>query len=312
MSTSLVASPASRILRHPLFFAALFLALGLSVTLSFHLHERALHHLDVAWRDLDRPRAGLGLDAFRADLQARPVAGVDDNLSGLAWDADRRQLWAVVNNPEALVALDENGGTIARYPLEGFTDVEGIAYLGDDLLLLAEEREQRLVALPVPTREGPLRRGAGQTLSLSLGEAGNAGFEGLGYDLRGDRLFVVKEHSPRKLYEIRGLKGLLTGQGGDLAILDRSAWLEDKGMATDLSSVHYDDRSGHLLLLSDEARMLLELDGEGRLVNYRSLWAGFAGLSDSVPQGEGLTLDDQGRMYLVSEPNLFYRFERAP
>ncbi len=109
---------------------------------------------------------------------------VDDNLSGLAWDADRRQLWAVVNNPEALVALDENGGTIARYPLEGFTDVEGIAYLGDDLLLLAEEREQRLVALPVPTREGPLRRGAGQTLSLSLGEAGNAGFEGLGYDLR--------------------------------------------------------------------------------------------------------------------------------
>ena len=146
-------------------------------------------------------------------------------------------------------------------------------------------------------------------VSLSTGASDNSGFEGLGYDRAGDRLFVVKEHSPRKLYEIQGIKASLNGQL-NLHIIDREAWIEDKNMASDLSSVHYDERTGHLVLLSDEAKMMLELDGEGELVSFRSLWSGFAGLKSSVPQGEGMTFDDSGDLYLVSEPNLFYAFKR--
>ena len=35
-----------------------------------------------------------------------------------------------------------------------------------------------------------------------------------------------------------------------------------------------------------------------------------AGLDKSVPQAEGMTFDERGDLYLVSEPNLFYAFER--
>lgn len=276
---------------------------------TFHLDERVFYALQSAWNENSWEARSLWLPEYRVRVDALPVASVSDNLSGLTYDEGRNHLWAVINNPEELIALDQDGNFIARYPLQGFQDVEGITYLGDNLLAVTEERSQSVVILPVPDRPGALQREDYASVSLALNEQGNAGFEGIGYDRAGDRLFVVKEHSPRKLYEIQGVKASLHGQL-NLKIIDREAWIEDKGMASDLASVHFDERTGHLVLLSDEAKMILELDGNGDLVSFRSLWSGFAGLSNSVPQAEGMTFDARGDMYLVSEPNLFYAFER--
>lgn len=273
-----------------------------------HLDERLFFAVKTNWVENGSETRALWLPEYQVRVDALPVETVKDNLSGLTFDEDRDHLWAVINNPEELVALDKNGTFMARYPLAGFSDVEGVTYLGDNLLVLAEERQQALVVLPVPEQPGELQREDFASISLKLGEADNAGFEGVGYDRQGDRLFVVKEHSPRKLYEIRGVKGSLNGQMS-LDIIDRSAWIEGIDMAVDLSSVHFDERTGHLVLLSDEAKMLVELDGEGQLVSFRSLWGGVAGLKSSVPQAEGVTLDARGNLYLVSEPNLFYALQ---
>ncbi len=276
---------------------------------TYHLDERVFYSLKSAWHEKSGASRSLWLPEYQVRVDALPVASVTDNLSGLTFDEQRNHLWAVVNNPEQLVALDRDGNFIASYPLTGFTDVEGITYLGDNLLAVTEERTQSLVIFPVPDRPGELQRDDYASITLNIGAGDNSGFEGVGYDRAGDRLFVVKEHSPRKLYEIKGIKASYNGQM-KLEIIDREAWIEDMDMASDLASVHFDERTGHLVLLSDEAKMMLELDGEGELVSFRSLWSGFAGLKDSVPQGEGLTFDDQGDLYLVSEPNLFYAFER--
>ncbi|NMF91351.1 DNA-binding protein [Aromatoleum petrolei] len=252
--------------------------------------------------------APASLSGHRADVDARPVAGVGRNLSGLAWDERRGHLWAVVNEPPQLLALTADGDVLAQHPLEGFQDVEGVAVLDGDRLLLAEERRQSVVVAPVPAAaDAVLSRTGLPALSLALGAGGNAGFEGLAYDETGDRLFVVKEHSPRKLYEIRGLRASLAGRL-DIQIIDREDWVRDKLVARDFSSVEFDSRTGHLLLLSDASKLALELDGEGRYVGFQSFAAGFAGLADSVPQAEGLTLDERGNLYVVSEPDLFYAF----
>lgn len=273
-----------------------------------HLDERLYFWIKTSWHEDEWQGRSLWLPEYRVRIDAKAVPGVADNLSGLTYDERRDQLWAVLNNPEELLALSKDGEVLARYPLSGFSDVEGITYLGDNLLLLAEERNQALVVIEVPDRPGALFREDYPGLTLGLQGGDNQGFEGAGYDRDGDRLFVVKEHSPRKLYEIRGLKASIRGDF-NLEVIDREAWIKDV-FASDLSSVHYDARTGHLALLSDQSQLLAELDGSGKLISFRSLLGGFAGLQDSVPQGEGMTFDERGNLYLVSEPNLFYRFER--
>ena len=297
-------------LNSPRIWASAMLVSGLlAVSIPLSLGERLQYLLKTSIHEHSWEARSLWLPDYRVVIEAQPVATVEDNLSGLTYDEQRDHLWAVVNNPEELLALGKDGSFIARYPLEGFSDVEGITYLGDGLLVVVEERSHALVIIPVPVQPGALRREDYQSFTVGTPDGDNEGFEGVGYDRAGDRLFVVKEHSPRELYEVRGVKA---SQGGplDLTVIDRNAWLADKDMARDLSSVHFDEQTGHLLLLSDDAKMMLELDSQGALVSFRSLWRGLAGLENSVPQAEGMTLDDQGNLYLVSEPNLFYSFQR--
>lgn len=277
---------------------------------ALHLDDRLYYWLTTPAVSQWAPGSLLGRD-YKVQVDAKAVGGVKNNLSGLSYDEQRDQLWAVLNNPEELLAMSKDGELLARYPLSGFSDVEGVTYLGDGLLLLAEEREHGLVVVPVPERAGALFREDYRALTLGIQRDGNQGFEGVGYDRARDRLFVAKEHSPMKLYEIRGLKSSVKGDFG-LEIIDHEDWIRDSVFATDLSSVHFDERTGHLALLSDESKRIMELDGDsGKLIGFRTLNSDFAGLGKAVPQGEGMTFDDDGNLYIVSEPNLFYRFGRG-
>lgn len=274
-----------------------------------HLDERLYYWIKTSLHQEHWQSRSLWLPQYRVTIDAKPVAGVSNNLSGLSYDPDRQQLWAVLNSPEQLLRLNLDGEVLERHALEGFKDVEDVAYLGDDLLLLVEERNHTLVVVLVPEEGGPLQRQGQRALTLNIGAGDNNGFEGLAYHPGSDRLFVVKERKPRKLYEIRGLRRSLEGDF-DLEVIDRQDWVDRVSFARDLSAAHFDERTGHLVLLSDESKLMVELGVNGELISFRSLLRGFAGLQDSVPQAEGLTFDRQGNLYLASEPNLFYRLER--
>jgi len=78
----------------------------------------------------------------------------------------------------------------------------------------------------------------------------------------------------------------------------------------DLSSLQFDEQTGHLLALSDESRLVVELDADGQPLSSLSLSAGRHGLERDVPQAEGMAMGPDGTLYLVSEPNLFYVFRK--
>ena len=158
----------------------------------------------------------------------------------------------------------------------------------------------------------PLRRAPAadaEQMSLGIGLNGNKGFEGLAYDSAGQRLFVAKERDPMLIYEIHGFPHQNPERPYAVHVVqDRKR--DARLFVRDLSSLQFDERSGHLLALSDESRLVLELDAHGQTLSTLSLHRGLQGLKASVPQAEGIAMDEAGTLYLVSEPNLFYVFKQ--
>ena len=146
-------------------------------------------------------------------------------------------------------------------------------------------------------------------IGLAFDLASNLGFEGVSWDHTQNRLFVVKEKRPLRLFELSGLLASLDGRSLDLQIRE---WFPRGSAALllhDLSSLTYHEASGNMLLLSDESRLVVELDEKRHPSGMLVLRKGLHGLQNDVPQAEGLAVGARGEIYLVSEPNLFYRFE---
>ncbi len=254
------------------------------------------------WRE-----RSLWLPDYQVVIEAQPIAGLEDDVSALTYDPDRRSLFSVTNHKAELIELSMGGKVLRRIALVGFGDAEAVEYIGPGTYVISDERAQRLFKVHVDERTRWLDAADSEQLSLGLGLNGNKGFEGLAYDSQGRRLFVAKERDPLRILEITGFPG--AEQRLNLHVAD-DLKRDRRLFVRDLSSLQFDERSGHLLALSDESRLVVELDVDGRPISTLSLLRGMHGLKRSVPQAEGLAMDEIGELYLVSEPNLFYRFTK--
>ncbi|UVK82889.1 SdiA-regulated domain-containing protein [Pseudomonas sichuanensis] len=273
----------------------------------FRLFERGWFNLKTWWQPAQQ---SMGLDRYQVVLEAQPVAGLDDDISALTYDPDRKSLFTVTNAKSELIELSLDGRILRRIPLTGFGDPEAVEYVGPSTYVITDERQQRLIRVRLDDDTLFLDANDAEQLSLGIGLNGNKGFEGLAYDSAGKRLFVAKERDPMVIYEVHGFPHDNPDKPYAVHVVqDRKR--DRRLFVRDLSSLQYDERSGHLLALSDESRLVLELDVKGRPLSTMSLRKGFQGLQQTVPQAEGIAMDDAGTLYLVSEPNLFYVFKQS-
>ncbi|QCY12930.1 SdiA-regulated domain-containing protein [Pseudomonas sp. MPC6] len=279
----------------------------------FFWHQQLYHFVLQTWGSSAEVKPGLWLPGFMPDVVAKPLEGIEDNLSGITYDYDLDRLLAITNGGELqIVALDRTGNVLERYPLEGFDDTEGLAYMGNGRVVVTEEGDQRLTFIQLPEKSATLRKGAEPFLTVGVNlSTNNKGFEGVTYDPVGDRLFVIKERDPRQLYEIGGVSKSLNGHLS-INLIDRTEWVNQSVFGRDLADAYYDPGTGHLVLLSEQSKLLIELDKEGRFVSYKSLLEGVKDFFSSKVNPEGVTMDAQGHLYVVAEPNLFYSFSRKP
>lgn len=285
--------------------ALLVVALLLAGTAGFYfrLFERGWFHF-IQWQQGEPQRASLGLSDYRAVVQRKAVAGIEDDLSALTYDPDRNSLIAVTNGTPHWLELSLDGELLRKIPLVGFVDPESIEYISEGVYVICDEREHRLLRVEVNEQTTVIDASQAQQLSLKIDLNGNKGFEGLAYDNVGKRLFVAKERDPVRIYAVSGFP--FSEHAPSVHISEHHAQL----FVRDLSALQYDERTGHLLALSDESRLVVELGDDGEAISTLSLGSGKHGLDHSVPQAEGLAMGADGALYLVSEPNLFYVFRK--
>ena len=271
------------------------------------LFERAWFNLNTLWQP--QSSESIGLDQFRVDIDARVIDGLDDNVSALTFDPVRKSLFTVTNKKSELVELSLEGKILRRVALIGFGDPEAVEFISADTYVITDESQQRLIKIHLENDTAFLDAADAEQMTLGVHMGSNKGFEGLAYDSVGKRLFVAKERDPMLIYEVQGFPHYNPEKSYAVHVVNNPK--RDAGMfVRDLSSLQYDKRSGHLLALSDESRLILELDVDGRPLSTLPLNKGRQGLQKSVPQAEGIAMDDDGNLYLVSEPNLFYVFKK--
>lgn len=297
--------------RSTVFFISLLLVVFVAAGFAaqhVRLFERAWFNARQLWEPVDPQSINLG--EYQAVLQGQKIEGLEDDVSALTYDPLRKSLFTVTNKQAELVELSLDGRILRRIPLIGFGDAEAVEFIGPDTYVITDERQQRLIKVHVDDSTQVLDAAHAEQLTLGINLSGNKGFEGLAYDSVGKRLFVAKERDPMLIYEVRGFPQSNPQQPYATHVVNNPR-RDSRLFVRDLSSLQYDERSGHLLALSDESKLLIELDVEGRPISTLSLKKGRHGLKKSVPQAEGVAMDDEGTVYVVSEPNLFYVFKKS-
>ncbi|HEF4758961.1 TPA: SdiA-regulated domain-containing protein [Pseudomonas putida] len=293
----------------PLIFILSMIALIVLIAIGQYLRwfERAWFNLHTLWQPVNAQ--SIGLDQYRVVLEGQVIEGLDDDVSALTFDPVRKSLFTVTNKNSELIELSLDGKILRRIALVGFGDPEAVEFISADTYVITDEREQRLIKIHLEPGTTYLDSAEAEQIALGVHLPGNKGFEGLAYDSVGKRLFVAKERDPMLIYEIHGFPHFNPEKSYAVHVINNPK--RDAGMfVRDLSSLQYDERSGHLMALSDESRLVLELDVDGRPLSTMALRKGTQGLEKTVPQAEGIAMDDDGTIYLVSEPNLFYVFKK--
>lgn len=292
--------------------AALVLGVIVSVALLGHyLHfDDRLVQLAKEQRSTPTQRtASLWLNGYEAVIQGKRIERLKKaETSGLAWHAATNTLFTITGKLPKLAQLSLTGELIREIDLLGVADTEGVAVLSDGRFAVVDERRGTLsiFSLPVENHIDLSRKGLQfklDELAPELMIPDNKGLEGVAWDAANNRFILAKERDPHALYALAF--DLQSNRIGALTELPAGNLF-----MRDISGLSYDLRTGHLLVLSDDSSMLLELDQHFEPVSFMSFFRGFNGLDKGIKQAEGVTMDAQGNIYVVGEPNVFYRFSK--
>lgn len=306
-ATSSLPSPRSWFarLRRFRWYVWVLLALLTVYGLAFAMHwdDRALLWLRESFESKAERNASVWLPDYHVDIDAKILPGMkEDEASDLAYSPATQTLFAVMGKNPFLVELNLEGDVLRKIPLVGWANPEGVAVLEDGLIAITDERKHLLTFSKVTAETTTLSLDDAVQYDLGTSDNQNKGFEGVIWDPAGHQLLLGEER-PAAIFTWKS-------DGGEVMKGEKRNISSNALDVRNLSSLSIDPRTGHTLVLSADSHLLLELDEAGKQVSFMTLLGGMNGLKDTIPRAEGVALDEDGTIYMVSEPNLFYSFRK--
>lgn len=282
----------------------LLLAVAAAYGLAFAMHwdDRGLLWVQERFESPAERQQSVWLPDYRAVIDAKPLPGMEkDEASDVAYDPQTKTLFSVMGKNPFLVELSLQGDVLRKMPLVGWSNPEGVTVLGNGLLAIVDERDHHVTVVKVDADTRELNIADFTKYDLGPSKDQNKAFEAITWDSRNQQLLLGEERPP----------ALFTWKSdGQKLMGDKQKLASDELDLRNLSALAIDPRTGHTLVLSADSHLLLELDEKGGQVSFMTLLRGFNGLKSTIPRAEGVTMDESGTLYIVSEPNLFYRFEK--
>ncbi|MBV6289927.1 SdiA-regulated domain-containing protein [Pseudomonas aegrilactucae] len=277
--------------------------IGYGVAVAMHWDDRGVLWLQERFESKTEQQASIWLPDYQVDIDAKVLPGMaEDEASDLAYDPQRKTLFAVMGKHPFLVELSLDGEVLRKIPLKGWSNPEAVTVLADGRLAIVDERDHLMTLVSLDDRTQVLNIADFPQYDLGPSDNQNKAFEAIAWDPQHQRIVLGEERPPRLFSWSTDGRSALTG--------DKQPLPNDELDLRNLSALSIDPRTGHMLALSADSNMLLELDEQGRQVSFMTLLGGFNGLEQRIPRAEGVAMDELGTLYIVSEPDLFYRFRK--
>jgi len=239
-----------------------------------------------------------------ANFALDTLGGMGLEASAVTYARDRGTLFFVGDEGLGVVEISRTGQTLGSMGFSNWPtassnhDAEGLTYLGNGQLVVAEERLQDAFRFSYVAGGSVALRDA-DFVSIA-GTVGNIGTEGISYDPRNGSFVSVKQDNPQAV--LAG--GLSFAKAGGVSTMTALFNADAKLGLNSLSDVQtlspIDALAGtaaadNLLILSLDSKKLVEINRKGDVLSSFDL----TGVTSQAI--EGVTVDEKGVIYLVAE-----------
>jgi len=267
---------------------------GTSSTVAIEIYENCSENIST-------PNS-INLNGYQQTAGPIQVGNISADLSGVTYNPLTGTLFMITNKNSEIVETTLSGSFIRSIILNGFNDPEGIAHVGGNSFAISEERLGRILYISIYANTSSINLN-NMNYTQIPGISNNEGLEGVSLNTNTGDYYVVKEKNSRTLYRYNGTATTPTFlntcniQANSFGMTDVSD-IFHLTIPTGLDNINVSDK---MLILSDESSKVVEIDNNCGLYSTLNL--------PLNKQHEGITMDDNGTIYVVSEPNLLYIFE---